>query len=776
MNLRKKQNYFRLLIAFVLIFSTQYMFADYCKTSLTKNRSDRYMNYFTLSDGDNEITINNLQSGSYSSQPVYYDKTSLTFSTCAGATIIPSVTWIGGWMHCYVYIDLNNDETFTVELNPNGSVTDTSELRGFTSYSTDSSESTGWHNHLGEITQKNTLPSAMRPFTIPTTLSKGTYRARLIIDWNSLDPCGTSTIGTNGGVMVDFNIEITDDEYEVNVVSNNESWGTVEKIMNEDGSYTCIATPIADYRFVKWVNAQTGADISMQNPYTYIAKKSITLKAIFSDGYTATTDIPTIFINTENGTPITSKEIYLNAKVSVRGSINGEFDITEVEAEVRGRGNSTWGMAKKPYRLKFGSKIKLLGNKANVKNWVLLANYCDKTLMRNALAFETARNMFNFAFTPSVTFVDVVLNDENLGSYMLTDQVEVDNDRVNIEKQTKTITDQDPEITGGYLIEVDGFADSEISWFQTSRNMKVTIKYPKDDDINTYQSAYISNYTQQFEDALFSSTFSNEVTGWRKYFDEASVIDWYIACELFGNSDSWWSTYIYKKRDEKFKVGPLWDFDIAFNNDNRLGDATQKLMSTNAHDPKTWIKRWLEDPILANNIKSRWAELRKNGLNDFMQNYITNSAEYLNQSQRNNFTKWNILNNVVYLELTARGSYSAEVNYLNNYVNNRIDYLDKVFNLPTSIEAEKRELLNWIIAPTPIISGEDINIYLPINEYKNIEITIYSIDGSVRLKEKFAHLTGGKLTIPSVNIKSGNYIIRININNSFIDNQHLIIK
>ena len=199
-------------------------------------------------------------------------------------------------------------------------------------------------------------------------------------------------------------------------------------------------------------------------------------------------------------------------------------------------------------------------------------------------------------------------------------------------------------------------------------------------------------------------------------------------------------------------------------------------MSTNAHDPKTWIKRWLEDPILANNIKSRWAELRKNGLNDFMQNYITNSAEYLNQSQRNNFTKWNILNNVVYLELTARGSYSAEVNYLNNYVNNRIDYLDKVFNLPTSIEAEKRELLNWIIAPTPIISGEDINIYLPINEYKNIEITIYSIDGSVRLKEKFAHLTGGKLTIPSVNIKSGNYIIRININNSFIDNQHLIIK
>ena len=65
------------------------------------------------------------------------------------------------------------------------------------------------------------------------------------------------------------------------------------------------------------------------------------------------------------------------------------------------------------------------------------------------------------------------------------------------------------------------------------------------------------------------------------------MVDWYIACELFGNSDAWWSTYMYKERNDLFKFGPLWDFDFAFNNDNRLGDATQKLMRTYAHDPKT---------------------------------------------------------------------------------------------------------------------------------------------------------------------------------------------
>ena len=95
-----------------------------------------------------------------------------------------------------------------------------------------------------------------------------------------------------------------------------------------------------------------------------------------------------------------------------------------------------------------------MGNEAKEKNWVLLANYADKTLMRNALAFETARNMMNFGFTPSVTFVDVVLNGENLGSYMLTDQVEVKDKRVPVTEQETTTTMSDPEITGGYLIEV----------------------------------------------------------------------------------------------------------------------------------------------------------------------------------------------------------------------------------------------------------------------------------------------------------------------------------
>ena len=471
--------------------------------------------------------------------------------------------------------------------------------------------------------------------------------------------------------------------FNVSVSVNNAEMGsaTVSQtgVVIEDSEVVFTATATGDNKFVNWT--VDGTIVSLENPYTATVTKDMNLVVNFTDKYPQITTVPTIYINTEGGVPVVSKDDYVNAYVTVRGAAE-EDNITEVLTEIKGRGNSTWGMDKKPYRLKFDEKIKFLGNEAKEKNWVLLANYADKTLMRNALAFETARNMFEFGFTPSVKFVDVVLNGEFLGSYMVTDQVEVKKKRVPVTEQDETTSINDPEITGGYLIEVDGFADSEISWFQTTKGMKVTIKYPKDDEINSDQSYYIKDYTQQMENALFSSSFTSEETGWRKYIDEASMVDWYIACELFGNSDAWWSTYMYKERNEVFKFGPLWDFDIAFNNDDRLGDATQKLMRTNAHDPKTWIARWWQDAIFQANVKARWAEVRKAGVKEFMINFIDLTEEYLYESQTKNFQRWNILNTKVYRELAARGSYEAEVDFLRQYVANRISFLDNQFSLP----------------------------------------------------------------------------------------------
>ena len=623
-------------------------------------------------------------------------------------------------------------------------------------------------------------------FNVPTTATTGLTRMRVILAYGIDGAC--TLVRTNDAAIavdVEINIGATEvaQERTVTVESANPTQGsavitgtTETSVTSDNASISVTAIPAEGYSFKNWTNKETNEQVSTSNPYYYRGENDITLVANFQDKYVQLTNIPTIFINTENGVGVTSKDDYVNAYVTVRGAENPEDNITEVLTEIKGRGNSTWGMAKKPYRLKFDKKIKFLGNEAKEKNWVLLANYADKTLLRNALAFETARNIFEFGFTPSVTFVDVVLNGVNLGNYTLTDQVEVKTHRVPVLEQETTVSATDPEITGGYLIEVDGFADSEISWFQTSRDMKVTIKYPKDDEINAAQTNYITNYTQSMEDALFSSNFSDPELGWRKYIDEASLVDWYIACELFGNSDSWWSTYMYKDRDEIFKLGPLWDFDIAFNNDNRLGDATTKYMRTYAHDPKTWIARWWQDPTFVSAVKARWGELRARGLKSFMNNYIIEAAELLDESQKNNFEVWDILWVRVYREIAARGSYQAEVNFLKQYVADRINFLDNEWGLPAGIEASECDNNNIVIAPNPVTNGNDINIFVPSTIEGNINVMVVSVDGKVVYSASEFTNMDNTLKISNRGWAKGMYIVVVKDNSGNTQRGTLIVK
>ncbi|MDR0866278.1 MAG: CotH kinase family protein [Candidatus Symbiothrix sp.] len=389
------------------------------------------------------------------------------------------------------------------------------------------------------------------------------------------------------------------------------------------------------------------------------------------------TDLPTFHIHTAGNTSITSKTNYVQGTLTINSS-NEQENVTGLPLGIRGRGNSTWGMPKKPYRIKLDQKNNLLGLPAKEKDWVLLANYADKTLIRNALAFKIGE-LLTMEFSPSFRFVDVVLNGSFLGNYMLTDQIEVGKQRVPVEKQSITDTGH-PEITGGYLLEIDGFASGEPLWFQTPKGLKITIKYPDEDEINTQQTNYIKNYLLDFESILFSSNFDNEETGYRAWVDETSLVNWYIACELTGNSDSFWSTYLYKKRNDKhIYFGPLWDYDIAFNNDRRLGDATQKLMRNYAHAPRTWIERIWQDTWFKNAVNERWKELIANGLENSLLDFITQTGLSLQSSQEMNFDQWKILNKRVYNEVYLFDTYHKGTDYLKTYMQERIAFLTSSF-------------------------------------------------------------------------------------------------
>ena len=394
------------------------------------------------------------------------------------------------------------------------------------------------------------------------------------------------------------------------------------------------------------------------------------------------TDLPTVYIETFNNVPITSKYNYVYANIYINND-EGHLEIYD-SVQIRGRGNSTWNMAKKPYRIKFKQKEKLLGKGyAKAKKWTLLANAADKTLMRNALT-SAMGEFTSLKFNPAAKFVDVVLNGQYLGNYQISDQVDVRPHRVNIVEQEVPLP-QDADISGGYLLEVDGFQDGNC--FTTNYyNTPVRIHHPDEEDINTMQNTYIHNYVNMFERRLYTSKFADPVAGYRHVVDEASLIDWYLCTEISANIDGFYSTYFYKDQaDSLLYFGPLWDFDIAYDNDYRIRNeqglytTTYSLMADIAYNgSKRWVRRMWEDPWFAKQVYVRYMQLIDNGLVDYLQNKIDSLARLLQKSQAKNYERWGIQSRM-YHEMVLYSSYDQYVYDLKDFINERCTFLENTF-------------------------------------------------------------------------------------------------
>lgn len=377
------------------------------------------------------------------------------------------------------------------------------------------------------------------------------------------------------------------------------------------------------------------------------------------------TGIPILFLTT--AAPVVSEDDYVTGSLNV--NVNGQYTAfpSNVGLNIKGRGNSTWAMPKKPYRIKFNNKQSMLGLPA-AKNWVLLANYSDKSLLRNAVAFDMG-HQFGADFTPHYRFVELVMNGVYLGNYTLTEQVEIGAGRVDI-TELSTVDNDDSNIGGGYLLEMDERLDADY-YFRTDRNLPFTIKDP--DDITTQQLTYIQNYIQQTENTIFGDAFADPVNGYTKYINVDSFIDWYLVKELLKDNDAqdFSSIYYYKDLNGKLGMGPVWDNDLAAGN----------YVGTESNDPtgwwirrSTWFNRLFQDPAFAARVKQRWQAIQPT-LPLILANIDSNAA-YLNLSQQQNFTTWNILNSYIWPVSQIAGSYQGEVDYLKTWLKTRIDWMN----------------------------------------------------------------------------------------------------
>ncbi len=396
--------------------------------------------------------------------------------------------------------------------------------------------------------------------------------------------------------------------------------------------------------------------------------------------YVRKTNLPCIYINTEGNKAVASKDDYIFATMIYVDE--SDVQTTYDSLQIRGRGNSTWGLRKKPYRIKFHEKEKFLGKGyAKAKSWTLLANAGDKTMMRNALTSAMGQ-FLGLAFNPAAKFVDFVLNDVYLGTYQISDQVEVRAHRVDIVEQESPLADG-ADISGGYLLEVDGFADGNC--FKTSTyGASVRIHSPDEDEIVSSQQTYIADYVNQFEQALASSLYADAQKGYRRFVDSTSLVNWYLATEISANVDGFYSTYFYKQQaDSLLYWGPLWDYDIAYNNDNRtrLGtsNTTNQLMADVAYSgSKAWVNRMWTDPWFASLVNRRYQQALADGLVDYMHQTIDSLQTLLDASQQLNYRKWGISTRM-YHETVLYSSYSQYVSDLKQFVTDHTEYLSKVF-------------------------------------------------------------------------------------------------
>lgn len=329
--------------------------------------------------------------------------------------------------------------------------------------------------------------------------------------------------------------------------------------------------------------------------------------------------------------------------ITVPKGYTGEYSETPLPSQenleleyLRGRGNSTWTFAKKPFKFKLKNSTDLLGMGAN-KHWVLLANAYDGTMVRNRIVGYMGR-MLGMDFTPMYTPVDLVVNGEYRGSYTLAHQVRIGKARVNI-KELKPADIAEPEVTGGYLLQLSPYGDEgELNIFETGKGVSFTTNNPvfeSEDEDETLgapeQRKYISSYLQQVEDAIHGEGFRDENgVPYTDLMDAHSAAAYWLVQVFSYNTDAFGtpSTYLYKDRGGKLCWGPLWDFDLTFdpvNLENGFGELRMEWLDyLRAYDPefqKELRQIWTEYDAVITEI------VREGGLLDQYAAELKNSWE-----------------------------------------------------------------------------------------------------------------------------------------------------
>lgn len=417
-------------------------------------------------------------------------------------------------------------------------------------------------------------------------------------------------------------------------------------------------------------------------------------------------NLPLILINT-NGQPIPDDPKIPADFVVIDngpGQLNTKTDTTyayQGKIGIEQRGSSSASAPKKSYGFETwdGNGVEIdtsfLGFPPQ-SDWILAANYFDKTLMRNVLSYKLFNDMQQYA--SRTKFCELFLNNQYMGVYVVMEKIKRDENRVNIAKLTNTDTTGD-QLTGGYILKIDKFTGNGGGGFYsnyppsnpTGDVIYYQYEYPSDVIINQPQQTYIRAYVDSFEQALFSNNFQSTQDGYRLFGDERSFMDLMFLNEMSKNVDGYrLSTYFHKdKRSKggKLKAGPAWDYDITWMNANYCEAEIDTGWAYNlnyvcpgAAVPAHW-ERMMQDTLFRQHARCRWFALRQSVLHiDTLFAFIDSTAAFINEAQQRNFVKWPIMGVATWPEpQPLPQTYAEQIQRLKSWITHRFAWLDAQF-------------------------------------------------------------------------------------------------
>ena len=428
---------------------------------------------------------------------------------------------------------------------------------------------------------------------------------------------------------------------------------------------------------------------------------------------------------------------YMNATIKVVDDSETNNISFEDETTIKARGNMTCTLYKRPYRLKFGKDEKdeagnvikshkhdlingdnTSGNK-KLRNWVLLSNDNDRSLIRNAVTYHLGKYL-GLAFCPRYRFVELVINGSYRGIYQITDQIEQGSSRVPIDENT------------GWLLELNSNQKQlETPYVVPQNNTGANIKNPDTEDYTADQTSELINEVKTYLDNLKAAydnygAYTNPNTGYRAYVDIEDLINFYIALELTGDFDGLMSVYAYKDneegKDQKLHFGPLWDKDIAYGN---YGNNSGKVCDvSNLGQISGWFKVLWNDPELIRQMKERFDEV-KDGLKSELSTTITNLATLLATAKNYNFDKWGINGQQMgsWTTIGNLNSYEAYIEELKTWLltgdNNRFSWMEN--EIESAVESVSKNKTAYTYIVTENLNND--NLYNYRNKYADVTVT-----------------------------------------------------